>query len=135
MHDANVPQGAAQRNNTFTASTEKSAQINANPLRTRLISWKAVRKNSLRGFASIELPTGLRIFDIPVLSARGKVWAALPSKPQLEDGQHRRDINGKPAYSPVLEWRSRDLADRFSAAVIALVNAQHSADLADEVAQ
>lgn len=93
----------------------------------RLLQWKPLVKNSLRGFASVELPSGLRILEIPILiSSRGKAWAALPSKLQLErDGQPRRDANGKLIYAPVLEWRDRDLADRFSAAVIALVDEKH----------
>jgi hypothetical protein len=92
----------------------------------RLISWKPLVKNSLRGFATVELPIGLRISDIPVLISHGKTWATLPSKPQIDkDGQHRRDPNGKPAYSPILEWRDRDLQDRFSGAVVDLIRAEH----------
>jgi hypothetical protein len=92
----------------------------------RLISWKPLVKNSLRGFATIELPIGLKISDIPVLVSHGKAWASLPSKPQLDkDGQHKRDVNGKPAYAPILEWRDRDLSDRFSAAVVDLIRASH----------
>jgi hypothetical protein len=92
----------------------------------RLVSWKPLAKNSLRGFATIELPIGLKISDIPVLVSHGKAWASLPSKPQLDkDGQHKRDVNGKPAYAPILEWRDRDLSDRFSAAVIDLIRASH----------
>lgn len=90
--------------------------------RMRLLGFKSMRKNTLRGFASIELPNGLRIDDVPVHLSRGKAWAALPSKPQLDgDGRHRRDPNGKPAYVALLQWRSRDLADRWSAAVVDLV--------------
>jgi hypothetical protein len=29
----------------------------------RLVSWKPLARNSLRGFVSIELPSGLRIAD------------------------------------------------------------------------
>jgi hypothetical protein len=92
----------------------------------RLISWKPLVKNSLRGFAAVELPIGLKIADIPVLVSNGKAWASLPSKPQVDkDGQHKRDTNGKPAYTPILEWRDRNLSDRFSAAVVDLIHASH----------
>jgi hypothetical protein len=98
--------------------------------RLRLLNFKPVAKNSLRGFAAVELPIGLRILDIPVLVSHGKVWAALPGKPQLDqDGRHKRDANGKAAYSPVLEWKDRDLANRFSDAVVELVRAAHPGDL------
>ena len=85
--------------------------------RARLLAWKPFRKGSLRGFASIELPNGLRIIDAPVLTTNGKSWAGLPCKPQLVDGKQRIDGNGKPLYQPVIEWRSKDLRDQFSAKV------------------
>jgi hypothetical protein len=59
----------------------------------------------------------------------GRDWRAdcpVHCKPQVDkDGQHKRDVNGKPAYRPVLEWRDRDLSDRFSAAVVDLIRASH----------
>jgi hypothetical protein len=100
----------------------------ARPKKMTLLSWKPLVKNSLRGFASVELPIGLKIFDVPVMISSGKAWAALPSKMQmLRDGQPRRDGNGngKPLYTPILEWRDRDLADQFSEAVVALVDAAY----------
>jgi hypothetical protein len=97
----------------------------------RLLSWKPLRKNSLLGFAAVELPTiGLKVHDIPVLASHNKIWASLPSKPQIDrDGQHKRDVNGKPVYAAILEWRDRDLSDRFSAAVVALIHAEYPDDL------
>jgi hypothetical protein len=102
------------------------------PKRLRLISWKTVAKGSLRGFASIELPIGLKIFGIPILISNGKPWAALPGKPVLDaNGKHKVDINGKAAYVAILEWRDRDLSSRFSAAVVALVREKHPEALGD----
>jgi hypothetical protein len=97
--------------------------------RLRLITFKAVHKNSLRGFASVELPSGLRITDCPVLISHGKAWASLPSKPVLDRDGKQVETDGKRQYAPILEWRDRDLADRFSAAVVNLVRAAHPDDL------
>lgn len=95
----------------------------------RLVSWKAVVKGSLRGFATVELPIGLKILDCPVLVSSGKAWATLPSKPVLDaEGRHAKP-DGKAQYVPVLEWRSRELSDRFSAAVVGPIRAQHPEDL------
>jgi hypothetical protein len=52
--------------------------------RLRLISFKPLTKGALRGFAHVELPSGLRITDCPVLISNGKTWATLPSKPVLK---------------------------------------------------
>ena len=94
--------------------------------RLRLIEWRPLVKNSLRGFVSIELPIGLTIREVPVLVGKNGPWAALPAKPQIDGGgQVRRDPNGKIAYVAILQWRNKELADRFSQAVIDLLLAHH----------
>jgi hypothetical protein len=44
----------------------------------------------------------------------------------------KRDDDGKPQYAAIVKWRSRDLADRFSDAVVTLVAAQHP-DIVDRL--
>jgi DNA-binding cell septation regulator SpoVG len=98
--------------------------------RMRLVSWRPVTKGSLRGFATVELPIGLKLHDVLVFVGRNGAWASLPSKAQIDrDGRQKTEANGKAMYAPVLEWRSRDLSDRFSEAVVALVRAAHPDDL------
>jgi hypothetical protein len=78
---------------------------------------------------TIELPIGLKIIDCPVLVSNGKAWASLPTKPVLDrDGKHVKQ-DGKPQYSAFLEWKSRDLADRFSETVVEFVLAEYPAAL------
>ena len=97
----------------------------------RLISWKPLPRGNLRGFATVEISAiGLRLIDVAILTGSNGPWAALPSKPELDrDGRRKVDINGKPIYTPVLEWRTREISDRFSAAVIAAVRQAHPGDL------
>jgi hypothetical protein len=92
----------------------------------RLLSFRPMVKGALRGFATVELPIGLKIYDVPVLVGRNGAWANLPAKPRL-DQDRRQEIgpDGKPAYSAILEWHDRDLQDRFSAAVVELVRSRH----------
>src|ERR1700704_3627436 len=100
----------------------------------RLLSLKPLLKGSLRGFANVELPIGLRITDCPVLTSNGKAWATLPSKPVLDrDGKHV-EVNGKRQYAPILEWRDRDLSDRFSELIVGLVRQRHPDALDEAVA-
>ena len=88
--------------------------------------------SSLRGFATIALPIGLRIFDVPVLVGKNGAWANLPSKPQLDgDSRQKTDMNGKPAYTAIVEWRDRALSGRFSDAVVALIREAHPGDPGD----
>jgi hypothetical protein len=98
----------------------------------RLLSFRPMVKGALRGFATIELPIGLRVRDVPILVGRNGAWANLPAKPLLENGQQKLDANNKPAYVAVLEWADRDLSDRFSEAVVRLVREKHPKALDEE---
>src|SRR3954470_2718227 len=100
-----------------------------------LVSWKAVRKGALLGFASIRLGRSLVINDVPVLASNGRRWASLPGRPVLaQDGQPKRDERGKPVYAPFAEWTDRASRDRFSDGVIAAVEREHPGDLEPEAA-
>jgi hypothetical protein len=95
----------------------------------RLLSWESLRKNSLRGFATVELPIGLRILDCPVLVSNGRAWVALPSKPALHrEGRHAKP-GGVPQYTPIAEWRDKALSGLFSDRVVELLREQYPEDL------
>lgn len=49
---------------------------------------------------------------------------ALRSQFSTAKGRHARP-GGKAQFAAVLEWRNRQLADRFSAAVVELIRAAH----------
>lgn len=86
--------------------------------------FRPVRKNSLLGFAKIELPIGLVISDVTVHESHGKRWASMPSKPVLDsDGRHKQSADGKREYAFIISWRSRELSDGFSEAVLSALDA------------
>src|SRR4051794_6944665 len=93
----------------------------------RLISFKVIGKGALVGIATVELPIGLGIEDCPILINKdGKPWAALPARPVLDrEGRHVKPAGAKGQYAALLKWRDRGLADRWSAAVVALVREQY----------
>lgn len=83
-------------------------------------------KGALRGFVSVELSMGLTIREMPVLIGNNGPWVSLPAKPQIDGGgQVRRDQRGKIAYVAVLQWRNKELSDRFSRVVVNLLLTQH----------
>jgi hypothetical protein len=89
-----------------------------------------MRKGALRGFAAVELPVvGLGIFEVPVLAGRRGLWASLPNKPQLDRDGRQRMVNGEPAYTKVLGFRSQRYTESFSRRVVELVRATHPQDL------
>jgi len=69
---------------------------------------------------------------VPIRTGPNGLWAGLPAKPEIDcDGRGKTDGNGKPVYAEVLRWRDRELSNRFSQAVVALVRQAHPNDLAD----
>jgi len=84
------------------------------------VEFKPMRKGALCGFATFELqPTGLRIKDCTAMLSHGQRWIGLPSKPQITAERTVRLVDGKPQYTNILEWLSRERADAFKAAALA----------------
>ena len=53
-------------------------------------------------------------------------WASPPSKPMLDrEGAALKDAAGKLRYSPIIEFASREIRDRWSSAVIDAMQAAH----------
>jgi hypothetical protein len=91
-----------------------------------LREWRPLRKNTLFGFAVIELPSGLIVRDVGIHSKAGKWWASLPSRPVLDaDGRHVSNHAGHKQYAALLGWRNRELADEFGRRIVALVQQHH----------
>jgi hypothetical protein len=134
-----LPEAAMNRSAPTTQTALRLAETaawGARPRpRIRLVFWKPIFKggSSLRGFVTIELPFGLKLIDCSIFVGPNGPWAALPSKPVLDCEGRQARASGKPQFAPVVEWRNRDLAERFSAAVIALVEGAHPAVLSERV--
>jgi DNA-binding cell septation regulator SpoVG len=75
---------------------------------------KQINKNTLIGRCDLTMPSGLIVRGAMLLEKNGKRWVNFPSK-EWTDGE------GKKNYSPLLEFTSREVADKFQAAVLPLV--------------
>ena len=94
--------------------------------RMRLISFRPLWKDSLRGSTLVELPIGLRIDDVSIHVSHVRVWAGLPTKPMIDrEAHHKRDANGQRAYLAMLQWRDRSILDKFCKCVLELVRKVH----------
>jgi hypothetical protein len=92
----------------------------------KILDWRPLRKNSLLGFAKVELPSGMVISDVTILTSERGPWASPPSKPMLDrEGVAMKDDKGKLRYSPIIEFASREIRDRWSAAVIEAMRTAH----------
>jgi hypothetical protein len=85
-------------------------------------AWNALHRNTLRGFALIRIQElQLTLRDVAVHERDGRRWAKLPQKPQIKDGKVVTDVAGKVQYFAMAAFESREVADAFSAAVIAAI--------------
>ena len=87
------------------------------PMPVKIIAWRALERNSLRGFVSVQVGA-LEIRDVTVMSASGRKWCGMPGKPLIgQDGAVVKK-DGKVQYSQVVVWASKEAGDRFSTSVI-----------------
>jgi hypothetical protein len=92
----------------------------------QLLEWKRLDKVALVGRAAALLPNGLQISDIRIFTKDGRSWAQLPSEAMRDaEGQPLKDDRGKVRYRSPLKWTTRELQDRFSDALVALIEAEH----------
>ena len=88
--------------------------------------WRPLRKGSLVGFVKVEMPSGMILNDVTILSGDRGAWASPPSKPMIDrDGLAMKDANGKLKYSPIVEFASKEVRERFSNAVVEALRAIH----------
>jgi hypothetical protein len=84
--------------------------------------FRPLEKGTLRGFVDVKFPMGLTVRDISVHTKDGRSWVGLPVKPQVtQDGRVRKGDDGKIMYSSIMEFETKEIANRFSAKVIALL--------------
>jgi hypothetical protein len=86
--------------------------------------YREVRRNTLRGFCSLQLPSGLVLHECTYHEQGERRWIGLPGRPQLDqDGKHRIDpATGKKAYTPVVEVRGKPARERFQSEALAAVD-------------
>ena len=84
------------------------------------IAWKPIERNTLRGFADLWVRAARMNFRGCALHEKdGRRWIQLPARPQLDkDRQLVRDDAGKVQYARILDFDSREVADRFNAAAL-----------------
>jgi hypothetical protein len=89
------------------------------PADIAISDWKSLERNTLRGFCTVNLPSGLTLHEVAVHTREGHWWVMPAAKPMLsKDGTALRDDAGKIRYSPIVSFESRAARDRFNAVVL-----------------
>jgi hypothetical protein len=79
-----------------------------------ITNQKLLRKGSLVGSFTLQLPSGLIIHGAMLFEKAGKRWIGFPS-------QKYSKPDGTASYTTILEFGSREIAERFQALVLPLV--------------
>lgn len=77
--------------------------------------WKAYEKNTLRGFLSLTLPSGLVIHNCTLHQKDGARWIGLPAR------QYSKD-DGSTSYTPLIEFAAKEVRLRFQVAALEAVD-------------
>jgi DNA-binding cell septation regulator SpoVG len=85
---------------------EKAAGGNGGHHKIIISDWKPHLKNSLQGFFSATLPSGMVIHNLTVHEKNGSRWVGLPSREWTNN-------EGVKQYAVLIEFADRGTADRF----------------------
>jgi hypothetical protein len=88
----------------------------ATPTRTLVISdWKSFVKNTLRGFFSATLPSGMILHHLMLHEKGESRWIGLPAREWTNE-------QGVKQFSKLVDFTDRATADRFRDAVLAALD-------------
>jgi hypothetical protein len=91
-----------------------------------ILEWRPHTKGALLGFAKVELLSGMVLLDVTILTGERGPWASPQSKPMINrEGVAMKDDKGKLRYSPIIEFTSREIRDRWSDAIISAMREAH----------
>jgi len=103
-------------------SREPPSQITSRPPVFVARDWRRVERNTLKGFFSLELPSGLVLHECTLHQKNDRRWIGLAAKPQLNpDGTPRIGDKGKPLYSPIVEVPDPARRESFQRAAITAI--------------
>jgi hypothetical protein len=74
-------------------------------------NWKTFTKNTLRGFFTITLPSGMTIHNCSLHEKNGQRWIGLPTEKYTKK-------DGTIGYVQLVEFTSREIADSFRTQVL-----------------
>jgi|SRR5262245_43890719 len=106
---------------SHVAASETGAAMSGK-LSIRCVGWRHLCKNTLRGFATIQVAElRMTMREVAVHEQNGKTWAQPPSRPWVKEGQLVRGQDGKVQYSPLFEFDNGAVRAAFSDAVVRAV--------------
>jgi hypothetical protein len=79
----------------------------------KIANPKIIRKGALVGTFDLQFPSGLIVLGVRLFEKGNQRWASFPSREWTK-------LDGAKTYSPILEFASRDIADKFQKQIVPL---------------
>ena len=95
----------------ITKSADGPASAAAGAVEFAISNWKAFTKNTLRGFFSLTLPSGLILHNCSLHEREDSRWIGLPAQKFAKE-------DGTISYTQIIEFTSKAARDRFQAAAV-----------------
>jgi hypothetical protein len=97
------------------AEQAKPAGANGGHREITIRDWKPLFKNTLRGYFSVDLPSGLRIHSLSLHQKGERRWIGLPARAYETD-------SGSTSWARVVEIPDRQTRERFEGLVLAALD-------------
>jgi hypothetical protein len=94
----------------------KSAGAPAEHRNITITNWQPRIKNTLRGFFSAQLPSGMVLHHLALHEKDETRWVGLPAREWTT-------TQGGKQYAKLIEFSSRDIADKFRDAILTALDA------------
>lgn len=94
----------------------KPAGANGGHRGIEISDWKPLTKNTLRGFFTATLPSGMILHNLMLHEKDGSRWIGFPAREWTDNA-------GQKKYARFVEFTGRDIADRFRDAALAAIDA------------
>jgi len=78
-------------------------------------NFRAMEKNTLRGFADLVLPSGLKIIGATLHEKNGSRWVGMPGRPYTKE-------DGKQSWANIIDFVDRPTKDRFTAQALEAID-------------
>ena|SRR6266436_23852 len=77
--------------------------------------WKPYAKNTLCGFLTITMPSGMVLHGCSLHEKNESRWIGLPSQKFVKD-------DGSSSYTPIVEFTTKEARDRFGATALRAID-------------
>jgi hypothetical protein len=81
------------------------------PRACQILNFRALERNTLRGFFDVELPSGMVLCGCTLHEREGKRWVGLPAKPYTKD-------DGSQSWVKIVDFVDRARAKQFQESVL-----------------